>query len=98
MVGENPTPYGILALWAVNGLSIVYWVHTPGHVIGENVVEMLVASWDRYEKLPPLSLDGSIAPVFIARCLACHLYLTALTLGIFITAPVNPHIMHNVSI
>ncbi len=23
--GENPTPYGILALWAVNGLSIVYW-------------------------------------------------------------------------
>ncbi len=26
MVGENPTPYGILALWAVNGLSIVYWV------------------------------------------------------------------------
>ncbi len=27
VVGENPTPYGILALWAVNGLSIVYWVH-----------------------------------------------------------------------
>ncbi len=26
MVGENPTPYGILELWAVNGLSIVYWV------------------------------------------------------------------------
>ena len=26
MVGENPTPYGILALWAVNSLSIVYWV------------------------------------------------------------------------
>ena len=26
VVGENPTPYGILALWAVNGLSIVYWV------------------------------------------------------------------------
>ena len=25
MVGENPTPYGILALWAVNSLSIVYW-------------------------------------------------------------------------
>ncbi len=25
VVGENPTPYGILALWAVNGLSIVYW-------------------------------------------------------------------------
>ncbi len=25
LVGENPTPYGILALWAVNGLSIVYW-------------------------------------------------------------------------
>ncbi len=25
MVGENPTPYGIFALWAVNGLSIVYW-------------------------------------------------------------------------
>ncbi len=25
MVGGNPTPYGILALWAVNGLSIVYW-------------------------------------------------------------------------
>ena len=24
-VGENPTPYGILELWAVNGLSIVYW-------------------------------------------------------------------------
>ncbi len=26
VVGENPTPYGILALWAVNELSIVYWV------------------------------------------------------------------------
>ncbi len=26
VVGENPTPYGILALWAVNSLSIVYWV------------------------------------------------------------------------
>ncbi len=26
VVGENPTPYGILALWAVNGLSIVHWV------------------------------------------------------------------------
>ena len=26
VVGENPTPYGILALWAVNGLSIVCWV------------------------------------------------------------------------
>ena len=25
VVGENPTPYGNLALWAVNGLSIVYW-------------------------------------------------------------------------
>ncbi len=25
MIGENPTPYGILALWAVNGPSIVYW-------------------------------------------------------------------------
>ncbi len=28
VVGANPTPYGILALWAVNGLSIVYWA-TP---------------------------------------------------------------------
>ncbi len=27
VVGDNPTPYGILALWAVNSLSIVYWVH-----------------------------------------------------------------------
>ena len=26
VVGENPTPSGILALWAFNGLSIVYWV------------------------------------------------------------------------
>ncbi len=25
VVGENPTPYGILALWFVNGLSVVYW-------------------------------------------------------------------------
>ncbi len=25
VVGENPTPCGILALWAVNSLSIVYW-------------------------------------------------------------------------
>ncbi len=25
VVGENSTPYGILALWAVNGLPIVYW-------------------------------------------------------------------------
>ena len=32
VVGENPTLYGILALWAVDGLSIVYWdVHV--HVI-----------------------------------------------------------------
>ncbi len=28
VVGENPTPYGILALWAVNELSIVYWEAT----------------------------------------------------------------------
>ncbi len=28
VVGENPTPYGILALWAVNSLSIVYWDST----------------------------------------------------------------------
>ncbi len=27
VVGENHTPYGILTLWAVNGLSIVYWVN-----------------------------------------------------------------------
>ncbi len=25
VVGENPDPYAILALWAVNGLSIVCW-------------------------------------------------------------------------
>ncbi len=25
VVGENPTPYGILALWTVNSLSIVHW-------------------------------------------------------------------------
>ncbi len=30
VVGENPTPYGILALWAVNSLSIVYWASTQG--------------------------------------------------------------------
>ncbi len=28
VVGENPTPNGILALWAVYGLSIVYWVRS----------------------------------------------------------------------
>ncbi len=26
LVGENLSCYGILSLWAVNGLSIVYWV------------------------------------------------------------------------
>ncbi len=26
VAGENPTPCGSLALWPVNGLSIVYWV------------------------------------------------------------------------
>ena len=31
VVGENPTPYGILALWAVNGLS------RTGHRIGVNL-------------------------------------------------------------
>ena len=25
VVSENPTPYVILAVWAVNGLSIVWW-------------------------------------------------------------------------
>ncbi len=30
VVGENPTPYGILALWVVNGLSIVYWDDLQG--------------------------------------------------------------------
>ncbi len=29
VVGENPSCYGILLLWAVNGLSIVYWVSFP---------------------------------------------------------------------
>ncbi len=33
VVGENPTPYGILALWAVNGLSIVYWEPYIVHAI-----------------------------------------------------------------
>ncbi len=27
VVGENLSCYGILPLWAVNGLSIVCWVH-----------------------------------------------------------------------
>ena len=26
-MGESTTPYGILALWAANGLSIVYWAY-----------------------------------------------------------------------
>ncbi len=29
LVGENPTPYGNLALWAVDGLSIIYWDAAP---------------------------------------------------------------------
>ena len=29
VVGENPTSCEILALWDVNGLSIVYWVACP---------------------------------------------------------------------
>ncbi len=33
VLGWNPTPYGILALWAVNGLSIVYWVLLQQHYI-----------------------------------------------------------------
>ncbi len=33
VVGENPTPYGILALRAVNGLSIVYWGVTCYEII-----------------------------------------------------------------
>ncbi len=32
VVGENPTPYGVLALWAVNGLSIVCWALMAGLV------------------------------------------------------------------
>ncbi len=34
VVGENPAPYGILALWAVNSLSIVFWaliIFPPHH-------------------------------------------------------------------
>ncbi len=39
VVGENMTPYGILALWTVNGLSIVYSEatsvldHTESHIL-----------------------------------------------------------------
>ena len=36
MVGENPTPYGVLALWAVNGLSIVCWEETPWDLLGND--------------------------------------------------------------
>ncbi len=32
VVSENPTPYGILALWTVNGLSIVYWGNEKGSI------------------------------------------------------------------
>ncbi len=31
VVGENPTPYRILALWVVNGLSIIYWDIRPAN-------------------------------------------------------------------
>ena len=30
VVGENLTPYGIVASWAVNGLSIVYRARATG--------------------------------------------------------------------
>ena len=52
--GENPTPYGILALWAVNSLSIVYWegmsietVHYRPHSLpkqGDNVLGSICPS------------------------------------------------------
>ncbi len=42
VVGENPTPYGNLALWAVNGLSIVYWVAYILVVCGITILPLIL--------------------------------------------------------
>ncbi len=50
VVGENPTPYGILALWAVNSLSIVYWVGNltllcPSGAMGHQASAQVFSPW-----------------------------------------------------
>ncbi len=42
VVGENPTPYGTLALWAVNGLSIVYWEIITCRMRLEKCIELIL--------------------------------------------------------
>ncbi len=42
VAGENPTPYGFLALWAVNGLSIVYWAMLQACMVRLMVVKWLI--------------------------------------------------------
>ena len=46
VVGENPTPYGILALWAVNGLSIVYWAGTVKQEIFASSKKFKIPPWN----------------------------------------------------
>ncbi len=54
MVGENPTSYGILALWAVNGLSIVYWdVYNVFTSLNANRLEWELA------RIPMVKTDAS---------------------------------------
>ena len=51
-MGENPTPYGNLALWAVNGLSIVCW----GIIlcaIGPCITMFKIIALNRVQKLAP---------------------------------------------
>ena len=44
MIGENRTPYGILALWVVNGLSIVYGCVNDSQISGHNASDAMAVT------------------------------------------------------
>ncbi len=65
MVGENPTPYGILALWAVNGLSIVYWEKSQHPKQGAEPQVYIPKRRTLIQVLPPANANTKSAHAYI---------------------------------
>ena len=79
VVGETPTPYGILALWAVNGLSIVYWVNellknSSYYLIGDSDNNINNIRMSPLKCFPPPDCQTTFD--YIEQILHCTGYLT----------------------
>ncbi len=83
VVGENPTPYGILALWAVNGLSILCWdffIFILVIIFGRLTRETFCSLLEGTQKVGHCSCFGA-SPVYrsIWQRSSCHNHNTTTT-------------------